>query len=161
MGSAGASCRRVVECGPNSTIADRGNANFYEKALFVKPTWRPRCVANSTALCRSRYATIRTFGEPHSLWWLGAFDEILLVGLQEALQSSERSLLLAGVDHVRNLHSHLMIDPKRIQASRGLCRFSLGSLPYPDLYLLSLCALATRPRLLLSRQICAPMGVVE
>jgi hypothetical protein len=23
--------------------------NFYEKALFVKPTWRPRCVANATA----------------------------------------------------------------------------------------------------------------
>jgi hypothetical protein len=23
--------------------------NFYEKALFVKPTWRLRCVANATA----------------------------------------------------------------------------------------------------------------
>src|SRR5215208_5430274 len=35
-------------------------ANFYEKALFVKPTWRLRCVVNATALCPSRYASIRT-----------------------------------------------------------------------------------------------------
>jgi hypothetical protein len=39
------------------------HANFYEKAHFVKPTWRPRCVVNATALCPSRYASIRTLSE--------------------------------------------------------------------------------------------------
>ncbi len=67
-------------------------ANFYEKALFVKPTWRPlRGVTR--LLCPSRYASIRTLEEP-SLWWLGAQDEIRLFE-PKALQSSERSLLLA------------------------------------------------------------------
>jgi hypothetical protein len=42
---------------------DSGQANFYEKALFVKPTWRPRCVVDATALYPSRYASIRTLGE--------------------------------------------------------------------------------------------------
>jgi hypothetical protein len=35
-------------------------ANYYEKALFVKLTWLPRCVVNATALCPlARYASIR------------------------------------------------------------------------------------------------------
>ena len=34
--------------------------NFYEKALFVKPTWRPLCVVNATTLPFARYASIRT-----------------------------------------------------------------------------------------------------
>jgi hypothetical protein len=46
-------------------------ANFYEKALFVKGD-----VATAPGLtqllCPSRYASIRTFGSSHSLWWLGA-----------------------------------------------------------------------------------------
>ncbi len=37
--------------------------NFYEKALFIKPTWRLRYVVNATALCPSRYASIRTVSE--------------------------------------------------------------------------------------------------
>jgi hypothetical protein len=38
--------------------------NFYEKALFVKPTWwRPLRGVNATTLCPSRYASIRTLGE--------------------------------------------------------------------------------------------------
>jgi hypothetical protein len=39
--------------------------DFYEKALFVKPTWRPLCVVDATARCPSRYASIRTLGEPY------------------------------------------------------------------------------------------------
>ena len=59
-------------------------ADFYEKALFVKPTWRLVSVVNATAdLCPSRYASIRTLGEPTSSRWLGAFDEIRLLGLIE------------------------------------------------------------------------------
>ena len=42
---------------------DRGYADFYEKALFVKadvaaPSW-----SSATALYPSRYASIRTLGE--------------------------------------------------------------------------------------------------
>src|SRR5215212_171223 len=39
------------------------DTNFYEKALFVKPTWRPSMVAERKSFCLSRYASIRTFGE--------------------------------------------------------------------------------------------------
>jgi hypothetical protein len=43
-------------------------ANFYEKALFVKPTWRPSVVAERNGFeCPSRYASIRTFSES-TLW---------------------------------------------------------------------------------------------
>jgi hypothetical protein len=49
---------------------DRGRANFYEKALFVKAA-----VAATVSECNgfrpSRYASIRTFGEPTPRW-LGA-----------------------------------------------------------------------------------------
>jgi hypothetical protein len=31
------------------TVLDRGYTNFYEKALFVKLTWRPRCVAERSS----------------------------------------------------------------------------------------------------------------
>jgi hypothetical protein len=37
--------------------------NFYEKALFVKPTWRPVSWLGATAVCPSRYASIRTLRE--------------------------------------------------------------------------------------------------
>jgi hypothetical protein len=43
-------------------------ANFYEKALFVKPTWRPLPVVNATTLCPSRYASIRTLSGSQSLF---------------------------------------------------------------------------------------------
>jgi hypothetical protein len=48
-------------------------ANFYEKALFVKPTWRLYVVAECNSFeCPSRYASIRTLRElTLSLWWLG------------------------------------------------------------------------------------------
>jgi hypothetical protein len=40
--------------------------NFYEKALFVKPTWRLVSVAECNGFCPSRYASIRTSKEPHA-----------------------------------------------------------------------------------------------
>jgi len=50
--------------------------DFYEKAHFVKPTWRLLSVAEAQLLMQfARYASIRTFGEP-TLRWLGAYDEI-------------------------------------------------------------------------------------
>jgi hypothetical protein len=40
------------------------HTNFYEKALFVKPTWRLVSVAECNGFeCPSRYASIRTLGE--------------------------------------------------------------------------------------------------
>jgi hypothetical protein len=55
------------------TSENAKQANFYEKALFVKPTWRLVSVAECNGFyCPSRYASIRTFGEPLSLWGLGA-----------------------------------------------------------------------------------------
>jgi hypothetical protein len=41
--------------------------NFYEKALFVKPTWRPNLVAKcNSCVPFARYASIRTFDKPLS-----------------------------------------------------------------------------------------------
>jgi hypothetical protein len=45
-------------------------ANFYEKALFVKAAVAAT-VSECNGLRPSRYASIRTFGEP-TLRWLGA-----------------------------------------------------------------------------------------
>jgi hypothetical protein len=43
------------------------HANFYEKALFVKPTWRPNLVAKcNSCVSFARYASIRTFDKPLS-----------------------------------------------------------------------------------------------
>jgi hypothetical protein len=42
---------------------DQGHANFYEKAHFVKPTWRLCIVAERNSFCPSRYASIRTLRE--------------------------------------------------------------------------------------------------
>ena len=53
--------------------------NFYEKALFVKTDVAAALVVNATALCPSRYASIRTFGEP-TLWWLGALMRSVFSG---------------------------------------------------------------------------------
>jgi hypothetical protein len=47
-------------------------ANFYEKALFVKDRRGGSLVLECNGFeCPSRYASIRTFGEP-TPWWLGA-----------------------------------------------------------------------------------------
>ena len=46
-------------------------ANFYEKAHFVKGRRGGLSVAEPNGFCPSRYASIRTLGEP-ALWWLGA-----------------------------------------------------------------------------------------
>jgi hypothetical protein len=78
-------------------------ANFYEKASFVKGRRGGSViVAERNSLGPSRYASIRTSEEPHAFLWLGAFDEIRLLGLLKALQSSERSLCSCGMDQVRN-----------------------------------------------------------
>jgi hypothetical protein len=59
------------------------HTNFYEKALFVKPTWRlPLRAERNGFECPSRYASIRTFCEPTPRW-LGAQDEIRLFGLYQ------------------------------------------------------------------------------
>jgi hypothetical protein len=39
------------------------HTNFYEKALFVKPTWRLCILAERIGFCPSRYASIRTLRE--------------------------------------------------------------------------------------------------
>ncbi|HSK83528.1 MAG TPA: hypothetical protein VK902_09035 [Rubrobacter sp.] len=45
-------------------LLDRGFANFYEKALFVKPADVAASSRSSlTAFCPSRYASIRTVSE--------------------------------------------------------------------------------------------------
>jgi hypothetical protein len=49
-------------CSPASEKYVR-QANFYEKAHFVKPTWRLRSVVNAAALPFERYASIRTVSE--------------------------------------------------------------------------------------------------
>ena len=65
------------------------DSNFYEKALFVKGRRGGSViVAERNSLGPSRYASIRTSEEPHAFQWLGAFDEIRLLGLLKALQSS-------------------------------------------------------------------------
>jgi hypothetical protein len=50
--------------------AQRKHPNFYEKALFVKAAVAAT-VSECNGLRPSRYASIRTFGEP-TLRWLGA-----------------------------------------------------------------------------------------
>ena len=62
--------------------------DFYEKALFVKPTWRPRCVMDATALPFALCFYSHSRGA-HTLWWLGAQCEIRLFE-PKALQSSDR-----------------------------------------------------------------------
>jgi hypothetical protein len=49
----------------HSWVLDRGYADFYEKALFVKPTWRLLAVAecNGFRMPFARYASIRTVSE--------------------------------------------------------------------------------------------------
>ena len=72
-------------------------ANFYEKALFVKADVAAALWLNATALCPSRYASIRTLGEP-TLSVTRCIDGIRLFELK-ALQSSDRPS--RRVDQVR------------------------------------------------------------
>ncbi len=70
--------------------------DFYEKALFVKPTWRPLCGGRICCVPFARYASIRTLLVSLLFLWLGAYDEIRLgSGSTKVLQSSERSLFLS------------------------------------------------------------------
>jgi hypothetical protein len=52
--------------GTGAPICTMLHMNFYEKALFVKPTWRLVSVAECNGFCPSRYASIRTSEEPHA-----------------------------------------------------------------------------------------------
>jgi hypothetical protein len=80
--------------------------NFHEKALFVKADVAApdRGRAQRLALYPSRYASIRTPGEP-ALWWLGALCDPSFRATEEALQSSHRSLLLVRMDQVHMAQS--------------------------------------------------------
>src|SRR5215203_2289856 len=98
------------------------------------------CGMNANGFCPSRYASIRTLGEP-SLLWLGAYDEIRLFE-PKVLQSSERSSLRVDQVHLR---SRLMLDPKRY----------LGLKPWPSSTLGRLAAVSCYLHLLLVF-VCAP-----
>jgi hypothetical protein len=130
--------------------------NFYEKALFVKAAVAAT-VSECNGLRPSRYASIRTFGEP-TLRWLGAWDEIRLnSGSTKALQSSERSSLEGGPSS--QWRSHLMLDPKRIRASgRALRLFRVLALADHHLLFSSYSAPSFFS---LSRYTFAPVRVVE
>src|SRR5215211_1783762 len=47
--------------------SDRGYANFYEKALFVKPTWRPPCGVNRPLSALRAMLLFALSGSPISL----------------------------------------------------------------------------------------------
>jgi hypothetical protein len=55
----GAGLRALVGKGTSNRTTFFREMNFYEKALFVKPTWRHLCGVNATALPFARYASIR------------------------------------------------------------------------------------------------------
>jgi hypothetical protein len=88
------------------------------------------CGMNANGLCPSRYASIRTLGEP-SVLWLGAYDEIRLFE-PKALQSSERSSLRVDQVHLR---SRLMLDPKRYLGQQSWPSATLGRLAAVSCYL--------------------------
>ena len=119
-----------------------GRSMWYERQLF----------------CPSRYASIRTLGEP-SLLWLGAYDEIRLFQ-PKALQSSERSSL--RVDQVY-LRSRLMLDPKRYLGQQPWPSATLGRLAAAlGIFTSSSLVCAPSPlRLSCLPPLFAPIGVVE
>ena len=49
--------RQVHATGRGPGLCRMLDANFYEKALFVKPTWRPPEWSNPTAFCPSHYVS--------------------------------------------------------------------------------------------------------
>jgi|SRR5215208_3885839 len=92
--------------------------NFYEKALFVKPTWRPLCVVNATTLPFARYASIRTLSGSQSLFG-GSVHR-----MRSVLSSQRRCHLLSGLsslrlDQVRN-RAVASLDQKRVRASSAV-----------------------------------------
>ncbi len=64
-----------------SSRLDRGCADFYEKAHFVKPTWRLPRGRVQRLLYPSRYASIRTLSVSHSLYGSPVHYEIHLFRL--------------------------------------------------------------------------------
>ena len=100
--------------------------NFYEKALFVKPTWRLVAAERNASALRAMLLSALS-GSSHSLGGSVHRMRSVLVRTNQVLQSSERSLL-CRVDQVR-LRSHLMLDPKRIRATKPWPSATLGSLP--------------------------------
>jgi hypothetical protein len=93
------------------------HTDFYEKALFVKPTWRLPCGGCNYSVPFARYASIRTLGElTLSLWWLGASWDPSLRATKEVLPSSERPSQRVG--QVRR-RSHLPRSEARSGKSRG------------------------------------------
>ena len=75
-------------------------ANFYEKALFVKVDVATT-VWLTQLLCPSRYASIRTLEELTLFLVARCIMRSVFSGSSEALQSSERSLLVERLDQVR------------------------------------------------------------
>ena len=134
---------RSPERPQRAALANGLHPNFYEKALFVKSDVAAAlCSMNANCLCPSRYASIRTLGEP-SVLWLSAYDEIRLFE-PKALQSSERSSLRVDQVHLR---SHLMLDPKRYLGQQPWPSPTLGRLAavswYLHLLLACLCSIAS------------------
>jgi hypothetical protein len=70
------------------TLKRTSRANFYEKAPFVKPTWRPRCVVYATTLPFARYASIRTVSVSPLFGDSVHYEIRLDSGSTKALQSS-------------------------------------------------------------------------
>ena len=88
-------------------------ANFHEKALFVKADVAAPSRSSATTPCPSRYASIRTLSEP-TLFGDSVHYEILLFGL------IEDAAIFGAVSPPRGgrtkfvLRSRLTLDPKRL-----------------------------------------------
>jgi hypothetical protein len=136
-------------------------ANFYEKALFVKPTWRLLSVAERKLLCPSR-AMLLSALSVSPLFGDSVHRMRSVFSSKKALQSSDRSLL-SRVDQVRNCAVAFRSEARSGKSSRGLRHFTLGSLLLcawgsPPLFIFA----APSPLLSLSRLLfLAPMRVVE
>jgi hypothetical protein len=131
-------------------------ANFYEKALFVKPTWRPRCPSATDSALRAMLLSALSVSLPFG----GSVHRMRSVLIRALLR---RCNLPSGlpwrVDQVRNLRSHLMLDPKRIRASgRALRLFRVLALADHHLLFSSYSAPSFFS---LSRYTFAPVRVVE
>jgi hypothetical protein len=118
-------------------------------------------VAERNSLGPSRYASMRTFAEPHFLWRLGAYDEIRLFGLigccnlrngftSAGRPSSHRAVTSRSEAHSGNCGHDALATSAPLLLSQDL---HLLFLSFPALHHLSL------SRSL--RQLLAPMGVVE
>ena len=95
---------------------DRGYADFHEKALFVKPTWRPLSVGRA-----QRLLPFALCFHPHSLGELALFGGSVHM-MRSVFFGQRRCDLPSGlagfrVDQVR-WRSRLMLDPKRVRAQK-------------------------------------------